>query len=149
MSDRKLFYLKKFKDFYADYRLVAISTGTTREEIDNGHMKIYLYERLLHLCLDAETEGRLRCSKSVPWTPKLLAKVLNMDPGFVETSLIEFEEYGLIKFAEDNSGTIILPDFPKMVATISAKAKAESDRRAEARRQQNLPPGYEEALRDE
>lgn len=150
MSDRKLFYLKKFKDFYDDPRLDALLVGSTREEIDKWHLKVYLYERMLHLSIKFGNEkGHLRYGVKTPWTPNLIARVLKMDPNFVENAITEFEEVGLIEFGEDKSGTIILPDFPYMVASITAKAKEVSDKRKkEQMRQQDLPPGYEDALDD-
>ncbi|MCH5179906.1 MAG: phage replisome organizer N-terminal domain-containing protein [Erysipelotrichales bacterium] len=149
MSERKLFYLKKYNNFYDDDRLNALLVGSTREELDKWHMKIYLYERMLHLVVKSGKEdGYLRFNYKTPYSSKLLAQVLKLDPEFVEKTIKEFEEVGLIEFANDTSGTIILPDFPYMVASTTQKAKEQSDRRAEARMQRSLPPGYEDDLKD-
>ncbi len=130
------FFLKQYQDFYSAPEKTILLSGSTREEITRGQLMIYLYERMLNLSI--KTEGFLRFSTRIPYTPKLLAQLFNLDVDLVDEAIQNFEAYGLVKIISDkkntlNDGTIFMCELPMLIASITAETKVKSEQKAEAK----------------
>ena len=95
------FYFRHYQSFYSDPEKALILSGTTREEITKGQLMIYLYERMLNLSI--KTEGILRFSSKIPFTPKILGRLFNLEEKLVEEAIVLFEEYGLVKIIHNKN----------------------------------------------
>lgn len=127
------FYFRHYQSFYSDPEKALILSGTTREEITKGQLMIYLYERMLNLSI--KTEGILRFSSKIPFTPKILGRLFNLEESLVEDAIVLFEEYGLVKIIHNKKrpnldGTIFMTELPKLIASITAETKAKNESRA-------------------
>lgn len=127
------FYFRHYQSFYSDPEKALILSGTTREEITKGQLMIYLYERMLNLSI--KTEGILRFSSKIPFTPKILGRLFNLEEKLVEDAIILFEEYGLVKIIHNKKrpnldGTIFMVELPKLIASITAETKAKNESRS-------------------
>lgn len=127
------FYFRHYQSFYSDPEKALILSGTTREEITKGQLMIYLYERMLNLSI--KTEGILRFSSKIPFTPKILGRLFNLEEKLVEDAIVLFEEYGLVKIIHNKKrpnldGTIFMCELPKLIASITAETKAKNESRA-------------------
>lgn len=124
------FYCRHYQSFYTDPEKALILSGTTREEITKGQLMIYLYERMLTLSI--KTEGFLRFSDKIPFTPKILGKLFNLEESLVEEAVLLFEEYGLVQIVHNKKkpkvdGTIFMTELPDLIASITAETKSKSE----------------------
>lgn len=113
MSKKRYFWLKLPKDFFKRHDMRII------EGMPNGKDMLLLYMKLL--CESIDHEGSLRYSEKIPYTPEMLATIMNTDVEIVKQALAIFKDLGLIEIRNDK--TIFMTKVPDMTGSETKAAQ--------------------------
>lgn len=114
-TDRKRYWMKFYARFF-DKHEIKILLAEDRD---------YVFFYVAMLLESIAHDGRVRFNENKPYTPLMLARLLNMPPEKVEKSIAALKDSDLLEVLDD--GTIFLPAAPNMCGCTdysSARTKA-------------------------
>lgn len=130
MADvRGYWYLRLKQDFYKSNEMKILQRMKVQTETGDAFPIGYLYsDILMKMYLESlDGEGRLLLRGMIPYSPEMLAIVVEHPVDVVEKALKIFEELGLIEVLDN--GTIYMMDIQSLIG----RSSTEADRKREYR----------------
>lgn len=118
-DDKKYYYLKLKDDFYNDEAMIILQKMPDGYLYSDILMKLYLRS--------LKSEGKLMFMNLIPYTPDILAQLVNHQIGTVEKALQVFKQLGLIEILDN--GAIYMMNIQNFIG----KSSTEADRKREYR----------------
>lgn len=129
-KEPKYFWFKLHDDFFEDDKIKLL------EKMPNGEKYGWFLFKLI--CKSIKTEGLLRFSEKLPYSPKMLADITDTDIDVVRSALSAFDMCELIDIFED--GTYFIDLVPNNTGKESESA--ERMRRLRKRKKGNYLPSH-------
>lgn len=129
-KEPKYFWFKLHDDFFEDDKIKLL------EKMPNGEKYGWFLFKLI--CKSIKTEGLLRFSEKLPYSPKMLADITDTDIDVVRSALSAFDVCELIDIFED--GTYFIDLVPNNTGKESESAARM--RRLRERKKGNLLPSH-------
>ena len=118
-DDKKYYYLKLKDDFYNDDAMIILQKMPDGYLYSDILMKLYLRS--------LRNNGKLMFRDLIPYTPEILAQLVNHQIGTVEKALDVFKKLGLIEILDN--GAIFMLNIQNFIG----KSSTEADRKREYR----------------
>lgn len=118
-DDKKYYYLKLKDDFFNDDAMIILQGMPDGYIYSDILMKLYLRS--------LKNQGKLMFNDLIPYTPEILAQLVNHQIGTVEKALHIFENLGLIEILDN--GAIFMLNIQNFIG----KSSTEADRKREYR----------------
>lgn len=118
-DDRKYYYLKVKDDFFNDDAMIILQRMPDGYLYSDILMKLYLKS--------LKNSGKLMFNDLIPYTPDILAQLVNHQIGTVEKALDVFEKLGLVEILDN--GAIFMLNIQNFIG----KSSTEADRKREYR----------------
>lgn len=145
MSENKKFYWLKLKDNFFDENEIKVLL--TKE---NGPRYVLIWQKLLLKAIKSKEIGLLRFNEEIPYTPELLATVLDENEDIIKGALSMFHKLRMIDILEN--GDIWLKAADDLVGSETDKAakmrKLRDSRRKQLPKGNNVTDCYETLTRD-
>ncbi len=106
-EDKKYLWLKLKKDFFQSKEIKIIKT------VPEGHKYTVIWLELLLHSLEMDDIGILKFNETIPYSPEMLAKIIDEDTSILICALKLFETYNMIKIMEN--GEIWVDCIHKMI----------------------------------
>lgn len=116
MSDNKKYYYLRLKDNFFDTEEMRIL-----ESMSDGYTYSNILLKLSLLSL--KNEGKLMFRGSLPYSPEMLASILNHDVGNIERAIKIFQQLGFIEILDN--GAIFMTDIQLLIG----EGSSEGDRK--------------------
>lgn len=127
-DDKKYYYLKLKDDFYNDEAMIILQKMPDGYLYSDILMKLYLRS--------LKNNGRLMFRDLIPYTPDVLAQLVNHQIGTVEKALDTFEKLGLIEILDN--GAIFMLNIQNFIGKSSTEADRKREYRARIEREKAL-----------
>ncbi|MBE6664051.1 MAG: hypothetical protein E7602_06065 [Ruminococcaceae bacterium] len=127
---KTFWWFKLRNNFFDDDKIKLL------EKAPNGEKYIVFLFKLI--CKSIKTEGLLRYSEKLPYSPQMLADITNTDIDVVRSALVAFDELELVEVYKD--GTYFIELVPNNTGKESESAARM--RRIRKKQQENLLPSH-------
>lgn len=127
-DDKKYYYLKLKDDFFNDDAMIILQGMPDGYIYSDILMKLYLRS--------LKNQGKLMFNDLIPYTPEILAQLVNHQIGTVEKALHIFENLGLIEILDN--GAIFMLNIQNFIGKSSTEADRKREYRARIEQEKKL-----------